>query len=123
MKNPLTIKIEEHLGTEYNELYTFGDLSEAFPKESLSVLEGIYYRYKKKLKLSESKESLLEVTKVRIEDIEPLIAKELTKGYDQQVIRLALDLVKLKQIDKGIDDDLDVSAYIKKAQEVLGNIE
>ena len=65
---------------------------------------------------------MLEVTKVRIEDIEPLIAKELTKGYDQQVIRLALDLVKLKQIDKGIDDDLDVSAYIRKAQEVL-NIE
>ena len=49
-----------------------------------------------------------------------MIAKELTKGYDQQVIRLALDLVKLKQIDKGIDDDLDVSKYIRKAQAVLG---
>ena len=111
----MTLKDKVDLYLNNNELYTLDDLVEHFPDETYSGLKTSYYRYKR-FKNNETNKT------VRIEDIEPLIAKELTKGYDQQVIRLALDLVKLKQIDKGIDDDLDVSAYIRKAQEVLGVI-
>ena len=107
-------KVEIYLKT--NELYTLEDVKRQFPDENGNSLKSAFYRIKR---LNND----ATIATVRIEDIEPLIAKELTKGYDQQVIRLALDLVKLKQIDKGIDDDLDVSAYIRKAQEVLNNIE
>ena len=110
----LTDRVSDYL--KNNELYTLDDVLKQFPDEAYDGLKTSYYRYKR-FKNSETNKT------VRIEDIEPLIAKELTKGYDQAVIRLALDLIKLKQVDKGIDDDIDISKYIMRAQEVLGDID
>ena len=53
-------------------------------------------------------------TKVTEAEIEKVIIAKLNKSIDNANIRLAIDFLKIKRADAGLDDDLDIEAYIKK---------
>lgn len=53
-------------------------------------------------------------TKITEEVTEQVILKLLNKGIDKVNVRMMIDFLKIKQKDSGLDDDLDVSKYLKK---------
>ena len=122
-------KVEKYLKTL--ETYTIRDVYKTFPDDSRTSLKGIYYRYKKnnkvrtniELRANLAERNIDKSMKVKLEVIEPIVAQLIDKQPTPANIRLGLDLIKLKQVDTGIDDELDISKYIEKAQEVLDAIE
>lgn len=53
-------------------------------------------------------------TKVTEAEIEKVIIKKLNKSLDNTNIRLAIDFLKIKRADSGLDEDLDIEKYLKK---------
>ena len=53
-------------------------------------------------------------TKITEEEIEKLIIKRLNANCDNANIRLAIEYLKLKRAESGLEDDLDINLYIKK---------
>ena len=56
-------------------------------------------------------------TKITESEIEKIIIKKLNANLDNKNIRLAIDFLKLKRADSGLDDDLDIEKYLKKVVE------
>jgi hypothetical protein len=55
---------------------------------------------------------------VSIELIEPIIFDKITKNPNNQDLKLAVEILKLKAQDKGMTDDLDIDKYVKKSLEL-----
>ena len=81
------------------------DLREMFSNTSKEVLSGYLHQARKA-----SKQISLE--SINIHTLEPMIVKLLNKSPNAQNLKLALDLLKAKIADKGMDDDLDITKYI-----------
>ena len=85
------------------------DLREMFSNTSKEVLSGYLHQARKA-----SKQISLE--SINIHTLEPMIVKLLNKSPNAQNLKLALDLLKAKIADKGMDDKLDIDKYILKGK-------
>lgn len=77
-------------------------------------------KVRKDLKLGESK---IEKEIVTLEILEPIVYRKIKGNPTNQDLKLAVELLKIKAQDKGLQDDLDIDKYVKKALTSLGSQE
>lgn len=111
----------------YNSIYqimmknndiTNADLILLFPNDNVKTIKNHASVIRKVLR---TPELMIPDTKKGIQDIsitalEPLIIKLLNKAPTQQNLKLALDLLKVKESNKGMTDKLDINKYILKGK-------
>ena len=72
-----------------------------------------------RVRASEARKALRNITEgisnITIESIEPIIIKLINKNPNTNNIKLAMDLIKAKIADRGMDDDIDIDRFVKKA--------
>ena len=103
-----------------NEIYkentkiTFSELRDKFPNYKASTLKSALSTARRYSKDLSNKSTI--ITQITEEEIERIIIEKLNKTYDNANIRLAIDFLKIKQADSGLDNDLDIEQFIKMVQ-------
>ena len=86
------------------------ELIQMFKTESPATIRTHASTIRRKIKNKE-----LEINKISIETIEPIILKLINKNPNTHNIKLAMDLIKAKIADRGMEDDLVIDKFVKKA--------
>ena len=59
------------------------------------------------------------LSNVSIESLEPIILNLINKNPNTHNVKLALDLIKIKQSSAGMEDDIDISKFIIKVDSIV----
>lgn len=62
----------------------------------------------------DDKNKIKNFSKITESEIEKVIIEKLNQSLDNANIRLAIDFLKIKRSEAGLDDDLDIEKYLKK---------
>ena len=76
---------------------------------------GRYLREARSRKLETDKK----LSNVSIETLEPIILDLINKNPNTHNVKLALDLIKIKQSSAGMEDDIDIEAFIKISNNIV----
>ena len=94
-----------------NNEITHADLCQNFGSANPKTLMDYLSEARRLIKDEEKK-----LSNVSIESLEPIILNLINKNPNTHNVKLALDLIKIKQSNKGMEDDLDIEAFIKKVE-------
>ena len=110
----------------YNSIYqimvnnneiTNADLIEKFETDNPKTIREYASKIRRELILKQDN-----LESISINSLEPMI-KLLNKSPNAQNLKLALDLLKAKIADKGMDDNLDISKYVLLAKSCQEDID
>lgn len=101
---------------DQNNDITLSELRDIFGGTSSEVLSGYLHQARKANKQ-------ISLESININTLEPLIVKLLNKSPNAQNLKLALDLLKAKIADKGMDDNLDIDKYILTGKSCQANVD
>ena len=111
----------------YNSIYqimvnnneiTNADLIEKFETDNPKTIREYASKIRRELILKQDN-----LESISINSLEPMIIKLLNKSPNAQNLKLALDLLKAKIADKGMDDNLDISKYVLLAKSCQEDID
>ncbi len=72
--------------------------------------------------LSEARKGKSKVTKITEQEIEKAILslanKSVVAKKDMIIVKMMIDFLKIKRADSGLEDDLDISKYLKKVDKL-----
>ena len=90
------------------------DLEKKFPDRNFEYLRRCLSNIKKEERgLGKPKK----ITKITMEILEPLIARRLEHNPNNADLKLAVEVLKIKQQDTGLMQDIDLEKFYKKGME------
>ena len=101
-----------------NNEITNADLIEKFETDNPKTIREYASKIRRELILKQDN-----LESISINSLEPMIIKLLNKSPNAQNLKLALDLLKAKIADKGMDDNLDISKYVLLAKSCQEDID
>ena len=95
-----------------NPLITVDDLKKIFSNSADSYLRSALSTARKGF--TEFSKNDKNFEKITEDEIEKVIIERLNKSLDNSNIRLAIDFLKIKRSESGLEDELDIEQYLKK---------
>ena len=81
-----------------------------FENDNKKTIQDYASKIRRELKIKKDN-----IDRISIETIEPIIIDLINKNPNTHNIKLAMDLIKAKIADRGMQDDIDIDKFVKKA--------